>query len=99
MPTLYLFLHGRDPCISPTSRVYLAYISEQEDHISPVSPHISPISPYISGGPHDLLLPISPYISLYLPISPHISEQEDHMTSFFLAETLKYLYLLFDEAS
>ena len=53
MPTLYLFLHGRDPCISPTSRVYLAYISEQEDH----------------------------------------------MTSFFLAETLKYLYLLFDEAS
>ena len=39
-----------------------------------------------------------PHISrvsrLYLPIS-----QEDHMTSFFLAETLKYLYLLFDEAS
>ena len=26
-------------------------------------------------------------------------EQEDHMTSFFLAETLKYLYLLFDEAN
>ena len=37
-----------------------------------------------------------PHIS---PTSPHISEQEDHMTSFFLAETLKYLYLLFDEAS
>eukprot|EP00964_Phaeocystis_antarctica_P112093 scaffold76310_cov72-Phaeocystis_antarctica.AAC.2 len=26
-------------------------------------------------------------------------EQDDHMTSFFLAETLKYLYLLFDEAN
>ena len=40
---------------------------------------------------------------MYLPhisrVSPYISEQEDHMTSFFLAETLKYLYLLFDEAS
>ena len=26
-------------------------------------------------------------------------KQDDHMASFFLAETLKYLYLLFDEVS
>ena len=69
--------------------------------MTPYLPHISPIPP-----PHlhlPCISPISPSRSttspLYLPHLAYISEQEDHMTSFFLAETLKYLYLLFDEAS
>ena len=73
------------PCLPYTS-FFMA-----ETHASP--PHlacISPISPS-RRTTSPLYLPTS---RLYLPIS-----QEDHMTSFFLAETLKYLYLLFDEAS